>query len=165
MNKYSYIIIVSVPLVFICLIFLAGCPDIPSTLTSAVFTGLEKIDINPVSNSSMSTSDYFNYTLSKDIKYAIVELFSSDAEFSDNEEKKVPVDKLLAGSRTGLAGFTRDKVQASQLYGVNADRTDFKASGANYSPSSGTAYKWIVLGYDENMNLTHASTVGTVTFQ
>lgn len=50
----------------------------------------------------MSTSDYFNYTLSKDIKYAIVELFSSDAEFSDNEEKKCLSTNCLQGAEPDL---------------------------------------------------------------
>ena len=111
----------------------------------------------------MANSGYFFYSLPEDVKYAIVELFPSGTTFLDN--KTVPVDVLIAGSRTGFEeqGFTRSFVQANKLYKVNSEKTDFDIAGGLYSELADTTYVWIVLGYDENMILTHASPAGEVT--
>ncbi len=106
-----------------------------------------------------------NRILPEEVKYAIVELFNAEVIFTDNPEKAVPVEDLIAGSRTGLEayGFTRSSVQLNELYEKNAAGTDFDTV-ANYAPGTVIiSYKWIVLGYDENMILTHASPEGEVT--
>lgn len=163
MRKFSIKSIVLVSALIIFLIILSGCPTDPSVPESAIFSGLEKIDITPVSGTIVS-SEYFKYTLPDKVDYAIVELFIDHIDIPDDPDKQVPLEHLVAGSRTGLTDFTRSSVRADKLFPVNADNTDFDTSSGNYTGTTGSSpYTWIVLGYDENMNLTHASTNAKIT--
>lgn len=166
MRKILMKSIVLIQALFLLMILIfSGCSTDPSLPKSAIFSDVIKINIFPESESDMiPATDSFNYTLPEEVKYAIVELFDVGAVFTDNPEKTVPVEDLIAGSRTGLEayGFTRSSVQLDELYKKNAAGTDFDTT-AIYAPGTGlTSHKWIVLGYDENMILTHASPAGEV---
>lgn len=161
MRNYSTKMIVFLLVLFVLMLLFSGCPTDTLPLESAIFSEVEKIKISTTAN-PMEPNGEFIYELPKEVKYAIVELFPPGTNFDDSE-KKVPVEVLIAGNRTGLDGFTRDSVYANKLFPVNADNTDFDFSGANYIGPGPTDYIWIVLGYDENMILTHASPAGEVT--
>ncbi len=161
MRKYLMKPIVLVPALFVLMLIMSGCPTDPEDLTSAIFSDVTKIEISPISG-SMNSFDYFTYDLPKEIKYAIVELFIGSIEIPDDPDKKIPLENLIAGSRTGLADFTRSSVRADKLFPLNADKTGFNTSIGKYIITGGP-YTWIILGYDENMILTHASTAGKVT--
>ncbi|MCK4542800.1 MAG: hypothetical protein KAU17_11255 [Spirochaetales bacterium] len=163
MKKYSMKLSVLILAVIIFLLISTGCLVDTPPPSSAIFSGVTKIEISQTAGAPMANSGYFFYSLPEDVKYAIVELFPSGTTFLDN--KTVPVDVLIAGSRTGFEeqGFTRSFVQANKLYKVNSEKTDFDIAGGLYSELADTTYVWIVLGYDENMILTHASPAGEVT--
>jgi hypothetical protein len=161
MRKYSMKLSVLILSVLIFLLITSGCPTEPP-LTSAIFSDVIEIVISPYSGTIDPAIDSFTYTLPPEVKYAIVELFPSGTTFPDN--KTVPIDDLIAGNRTDLAGFTRDAVKADELYPKNAEGTDFDTTGYyNVAGPTNIDYVWIVLGYDENMILTHASAAGEIT--
>ncbi len=160
MEKISIKKIVLISVISLIVPIFFGCPTDPAQLTSAIFSGVEKINISTTGTPSAldPSSDSFTYDLSGDISFAILELFDGHISIPDDPDNKVPLENLVAGSRTGLNDFTRSSVQVDRLFPVYADNSDFDTS-SNYNPGTGNLdYTWILLGYDENMILTHAST-------
>jgi len=136
--------------------FSIGCTAQPEKQPSTlIFSGVERIDlISPLNGDDLSDSGgNFEFNLPSEVEYAVLVVFSATIETSGNTIINDEAE-FLAGSRSGLPGFSRDQVNQNNLYTYNPATNDF--SGIAYGPA-GTNRWWAVYGYDSEGELTHAS--------
>lgn len=170
MKKRPILRLVPIVLVYVIAFLAIGCfvfeePGQTQSETP-IFSDVEKIVINQNGNPMNEATGLFFYELPREVKFAIVEFFPQNSIVIDDSDKTVSTANLVGGSRTGLEafGFDRGVLPANRILQVKADKSDFASPpylGQVLSVS--VAYSWIVLGYDDNLNLTHASPARTVT--
>lgn len=124
---------------------------------SPIFSDVEIITLytpDAIEISSADTSNFkFTFCLPSEVSYAVLGIFYSAVPIETNGNTFTNPDNLIAGSRTGLTGWGRGEVSASNLY--EFDNIDDFNENKPFS-LSGT-YHWAVWGYDKWGNLTHAS--------
>jgi hypothetical protein len=126
-----------------------------------IFSDVERIDlVLPTTSANGSTS--FQFDAPSEVANIVIGVFSSPILV--NGDRIVNEGAFQFGSRSGLAGFSRSAVRASDFYGYNLATHDFDTSVPFAAvPSTGLRY-WAVWGYDKWGNLTHASPQWSVTF-
>jgi hypothetical protein len=140
-----------------------GCGETPpEPPTSPIFDDVEKIDlITPLDDDDHSTtisasSIDFLFDIPSDVKYVMVGIFTEDIDVVG--DKIVNDTDCVAGSRSGLSGFSRSSIPAANMRVFNPASGDFTATTFASTVSGSTDnYYWAVWGYDEGQNLTHAS--------
>ena len=121
-------------------------PDTP------VFSDVELLE---VSESVVSPGTYLFENLPSYVKNIQVLIFATaDEPVIDDSSKLIKnISSLKGGNRTGLTGLSRTEV--SIFYSYDTGTGDFD-SGTGMAGITGTDW-FIVLGFDETLNLTHAS--------
>ncbi len=145
MKKIVYIFTVAI-LMFICL----SCETEPPKPDTPIFSDVEILEV------SESGGKYLFENLPSYVKYIQVLIFASaDTPVIDDNTKLVKnISVMKGGNRTGLLGISRTDV--SLFYDYDTGTGDFD-SGTPMAPALATNDWFIVLGFDENFNLTHAS--------
>ena len=110
----------------------------------------------------METGGKLCYELPSEVKYAVVLLFTGSIDV-DDDEKTVSISNLVGGTKTGLAGFSRSCAEVELLRKAEPDGSDFQVVTIESTESISKTYQWIVLGYDSQGMLTHASPPWQVT--
>ncbi len=138
-----------------------SCNAVPEDRDPVIFDDVERIElIAPDIDGSVTlgiNSDRFEFNVSNDVKYIVLGIF--DTSIGTQGKNITNEDDFLAGSRTGLDGFSRDSVPLDSIYGYLNNLNDFDNTLAidTLSPPEDIYYYWAVWGYDVNGNLTHAS--------
>ncbi len=135
-------------LIIFILAILTGCNGAANTKTQIpIFSNVGIIGVN-------YSDSQFIIDLPDTVSYAVLGIFNSEIE-ADDENKTVDDGNLIAGSRTGLSGYARNRVSVNNLFTYDAARNDF--TNTRFTPVTGTEYCWAVWGFDQWGNLTHAS--------
>lgn len=140
-------------------IILTGCGGSESSQPeSLIYSNVKSITLyGPADGDPITSADEFTYYIPGDVHVAVLGIFANEIETSG--DTFVNADDLLAGSRTGLTGWTTGSVSAGQLYefdGVD----DFDPASTFNTPGT---YHWAVWGFDKYGELTHASPQREVT--
>jgi hypothetical protein len=125
-----------------------SCETEPPKPENPVFSDVQKIDIY-YNGSSFVFSEINDY-----VEYIQVLVFTSSPEI-DESNKKINTAPI-SGSRSGLADLSRSSV--SLLFDYESGTQDF--TGAPYTVDIN--HYIVVLGFDSNLNLTHASPLSPI---
>lgn len=139
-----------------------SCDAVPEEQEPVIFDDVERIelvapDIEGIVILGNNSNDRFEFKVSNDVKYIVLGIF--DTSIATQGKNITNEEDFLAGSRTGLDGFSRDSVPLDSIYGYLNNLNDFDNTLAidTLSPPEDRYYYWAVWGYDVNGNLTHAS--------
>lgn len=127
-----------------------SCETEPPKPDTPVFSDVEMLEVSEFGG------EYLFENLPSYVKYIQVLIFASANTPVINDNTKIiqNISSMKGGNRTGLSGISRSEV--SSFYDYDEDTGDFD-SGTAMSPALSADDWFIVLGFDENYNLTHAS--------
>jgi len=128
------------------IVLYAGCDPEPPQPENPVFTDVQKIEV------SYNGGIFYFSEVPDYVKYMQLLIFSSSPAV-DDDSKTIDKSSLIAGSRTYLTGFSRASVNSANIYVYVPADDDF--TGLPLAPVDGDYI--IVLGFDSDLNLTHAS--------
>ncbi len=137
--------------------FLYCAEEGPQQSTQPIFSGVEKINLTgPSTTADRSDGTNFLFEAPESVHYFVLGVMSAAPDVMG--KTIINDNQWLAGSRSGLAGFSNGLVNVNNL------RT-YDQGTNNYTPTAFTgiaSYYWFVIGFDEWGNLTHASPAWTV---
>ena len=130
-------------------VLLISCETEPPKPDTPIFSDVETLEIYE------SGGTYYFENLPSYVKNIQVLIFASANQpvIDDNSKLITNIDDLKGGNRTGLNNISRTEV--SGFYGYDTGTKDFNSTDIT-GTVIGTDW-FIVLGFDEYFNLTHAS--------